>query len=149
MSLRKDRTAAVSAGQRRQQNKGIGSGTENFRDNLCICRIAALLAQGIVQMQHSIIFTLKLGGHGAAAEQKEGLRTMAVTTDFSAAKSVESSGFSAFLEDLKLRFARHRVYRRTVSELSALSNRELADLGLHRSMIRRVAMQAAQDYMAG
>ena len=84
----------------------------------------------------------------ALPENKKGQRTMTVTTDFSAAKSVEVSGFAAFLDDLKLRIARHRVYRRTVSELSALSNRELADLGLNRSMIRRLALQAAQDYTA-
>ncbi len=28
------------------------------------------------------------------------------------------------------------------------ADRELADLGLHRSMIRRVAMQAAEEYVA-
>ena len=33
-------------------------------------------------------------------------------------------------------------YRRTVRELSALSNRDLADLGLHRSGIRAAAHKA-------
>lgn len=40
-------------------------------------------------------------------------------------------------------FERRRVYNRTVRELRALSSRELADLGLHRSMITRVALEAA------
>lgn len=35
------------------------------------------------------------------------------------------------------------VFRKTVSELNMLSDRELRDLGMHRSMIRRVAYQAA------
>jgi uncharacterized protein YjiS (DUF1127 family) len=39
--------------------------------------------------------------------------------------------------------ARRRVYRQTVAELSALSDRDLADLGLHRALIRRVALDAA------
>lgn len=38
---------------------------------------------------------------------------------------------------------RRRVYNRTLRELRALSNRELADLGLHRAMITRVAAEAA------
>ena len=38
-----------------------------------------------------------------------------------------------------------RVYRRTYAELSALTNRELADLGLHRSEVRRVALEAAGE----
>ncbi|CTQ48847.1 DUF1127 domain-containing protein [Jannaschia donghaensis] len=40
-------------------------------------------------------------------------------------------------------YAKWRVYRRTVNELEALSNRDLADLGLARGMIRSVAIEAA------
>ncbi len=71
---------------------------------------------------------------------------MAQTHDFSAAECVETSGFAAALETLKLRFARYRIYRETLLELSELSERELADLGLHRSMIKRIATQAAEEY---
>lgn len=35
------------------------------------------------------------------------------------------------------------VYSRTLQELQALSNRELADLGIHRSEIPRIAAEAA------
>ncbi|MDF1715953.1 MAG: DUF1127 domain-containing protein [Sulfitobacter sp.] len=46
---------------------------------------------------------------------------------------------------LKGRVAKYRLYRSTYAELSALSNRELADLGLHRSELRRVALEAAGE----
>jgi uncharacterized protein YjiS (DUF1127 family) len=39
-------------------------------------------------------------------------------------------------------FAAWRLYRRTLDELRELSNRELADLGLNRSMLRRAAFEA-------
>lgn len=41
------------------------------------------------------------------------------------------------------RAANNRVYRKTVAELGALSNRELADLGLSRSCIKHTAHKAA------
>nr|WP_176805057.1 DUF1127 domain-containing protein [Paracoccus isoporae] len=39
--------------------------------------------------------------------------------------------------------ARRAVYRQTVAELNSLSSRELDDLGIHRSMITRIAHEAA------
>lgn len=47
--------------------------------------------------------------------------------------------------DIRARLQRRRVYRQTYRELSALSTRELSDLGLNRSMIRRIAYQAAYE----
>lgn len=41
--------------------------------------------------------------------------------------------------------ARRAAFRNTVNELSKLSNRDLADLGIARSSIRRLAWQAAND----
>jgi uncharacterized protein YjiS (DUF1127 family) len=44
--------------------------------------------------------------------------------------------------DIVGKFKEWRSYRRTVAELSALSNRELADLGISRSDIMFVARKA-------
>lgn len=38
---------------------------------------------------------------------------------------------------------KRRVYRQTVRELSELSERDLADLGIHPSMISAIAQEAA------
>lgn len=38
---------------------------------------------------------------------------------------------------------RRRIYRTTLTELQSLSNRELADLGMSRAELRRVAYEAA------
>ena len=38
---------------------------------------------------------------------------------------------------------RRRIYRQTINELSALTARDLADLGIDRSMIRWLAHEAA------
>ena len=50
---------------------------------------------------------------------------------------------SEILRNLSGRVERYRLYRRTLDELNELSNRELADLGLHRSAIRATAQAAA------
>lgn len=46
-------------------------------------------------------------------------------------------------EVLKTRISAWKRYSRTKSELEALSNRELADLGISRSDIYRIAREAA------
>lgn len=50
---------------------------------------------------------------------------------------------SALVKSVMDSLARRRIYRQTVRELNALSTRELADLGIHRSMITRIALEAA------
>jgi len=51
-------------------------------------------------------------------------------------------GLSAAFSDMKNKMARRRSYRQTVNALSALSDHELADLGLSRSTISSQAWQA-------
>lgn len=51
--------------------------------------------------------------------------------------------FAALSSQVKEAIQRRRVYNQTARELSALSNRDLADLGIHRAMITRIALEAA------
>lgn len=71
---------------------------------------------------------------------------MAYATDISiSTQSGLTARVSTAFNAARAYFARRAVYNETYSELSALSNRELADLGMSRSEIRRVAMEAAND----
>jgi uncharacterized protein YjiS (DUF1127 family) len=47
-------------------------------------------------------------------------------------------------ETLKTRYTAWKRFNRTVAELSALSNRELEDLGFARGDIRDIARQSAR-----
>lgn len=51
---------------------------------------------------------------------------------------------AAAYDALQETLGRHRVFRQTLNELGALSDRELADLGINRSMIPGIAMEAAE-----
>lgn len=60
-------------------------------------------------------------------------------------KTLNSHFATEWLHGLKTRFQQYRKYRSTLNELSELSDRDLADLGLSRSMLRRVSYQAAYE----
>ncbi len=101
-----------------------------------------------MQSQHSPIFSLKQRPDVTGNSKNERMMKMAVASTQTALKGAPAFGVAALVETAKTRFARYRLYRQTVNELSALSNRELADLGLHRSMIRQLAQQAVGDKFA-
>ena len=69
--------------------------------------------------------------------------TYAIHTD----RAVDGTSIRQRLSDLAAGFgqrrAQHQVYRTTVRELSALSNRDLADMGIHAADIPTIARQAA------
>jgi uncharacterized protein YjiS (DUF1127 family) len=48
-------------------------------------------------------------------------------------------------EVLKHRIASWQSYNRTMSELRALSDRDLSDIGIHRSDINRIARTASRQ----
>ncbi len=71
---------------------------------------------------------------------------MAYATDINTAShGASASRFSALVHTLRTGLAKRKLYSNTLNELQSLSDRELADLGLHRSMLRRVAYEAAYE----
>jgi uncharacterized protein YjiS (DUF1127 family) len=50
---------------------------------------------------------------------------------------------AALMKSVRLAVERRAVYHRTLRELNALNDRDLADLGLHRATIVDVAAEAA------
>jgi uncharacterized protein YjiS (DUF1127 family) len=55
------------------------------------------------------------------------------------------SVFNDFIEEMKRKREIRRKINQTIRELHSLSDRELSDLGLNRSMIRQVAMEPYYD----
>ena len=64
------------------------------------------------------------------------------TTRLSSTTSL-GQGLSSLRTNLAERFARYRTYRTTLNELAMLTDRELADMGLHHSDMRTIAFEAA------
>lgn len=46
-----------------------------------------------------------------------------------------------FVKDFYVRYKKYKTYKTTVKELSALTDRELKDLGIPRGMIHSIAME--------
>lgn len=61
---------------------------------------------------------------------------MATTTTFDTLHTRNGHGVFA---NVRKAFADYRLYRRTLTELDSLTNRELRDLGISRLSIRQVA----------
>lgn len=68
---------------------------------------------------------------------------MAYVNSSRAASFSLADRFSGVLALIKANYARRAVYNQTVRELVALTDRELADLGIARSDIPAVAHEAA------
>lgn len=69
---------------------------------------------------------------------------MAYASDIRA-QGAQKNGVTGFFDTLKAKISRQMLIRETVKELNALSGRELADLGLHRSQIMGIAIAAANE----
>ena len=69
---------------------------------------------------------------------------MAYVSDNRAVGLNLSARIEAAVANWKTANEKRKVYRQTVRELNELTNSDLADIGLSRSMIRSVALEAAK-----
>lgn len=70
---------------------------------------------------------------------------MAFASDNRASTFALGDRFSALIAAFSDARAKRKVYNETMRELNALTNKELADIGLNRSMIKSVALDAAEN----
>ena len=68
---------------------------------------------------------------------------MAYATETRAAGGSLVQKISEFRAHIADRFAKYQTYRETMNELGSLTDRDLADLGLSRGDMHRVAVEAA------
>ncbi|SHJ03533.1 Uncharacterized conserved protein YjiS, DUF1127 family [Shimia gijangensis] len=70
---------------------------------------------------------------------------MAYASTYTTAQQGTADRLVGFASNLVERFKKARAFRKTMNELYGLTNAQLADMGLNRSMIRRVAYQAVYE----
>ena len=64
--------------------------------------------------------------------------------EFTARKPAEINGrVEGLFGNIAANWQRYRIYRETCNELNSLSDRELSDIGLHRSMVKGIAREHA------
>jgi uncharacterized protein YjiS (DUF1127 family) len=68
---------------------------------------------------------------------------MAFITDIRTGGTTWAARFAALRAEWAENAAKRKIYRTTVEELQSLSTRDLADLGIDRSMIFSIATEAA------
>lgn len=96
----------------------------------------------IVQLQHHHTYWSQANGLGAmnTVKSSKSMTTFNITLPANMPFAGRLSSVAATLSD---KLAKRKVYLTTLRELNGLSNRDLADLGLSRSDIRFIAMEAA------
>jgi uncharacterized protein YjiS (DUF1127 family) len=110
--------------------------------------MAALTDRAIVQTQHRRMFALTAQmdcepDQSKSACKKDEAKQMAYVNTIRAAEGGIVDRLTLVVKSVKAAFERRRLYSQTLYELNGLNDRELADLGIHRSMIRDIAREAA------
>ena len=96
-------------------------------------------AASIVQAQHR----RRLGSTAMAETIRTKVRTMTHTSIVQAQPGFGTGAVKAALAGGLAYLRKAALYARTVNELNALSDRDLADLGIGRGDVRRLAREAA------
>ena len=96
----------------------------------------------IVQLQHNHTSWSQQQGRSRCVLNNMSSKMSTYTETFFGGTSL-TSGFAAFRANVAEKAAKRKIYRTTMSELQNLSNRDLADLGISRSMIKGIALEAA------
>lgn len=96
---------------------------------------------GIVQSQQ----LPHLEGNETNNSQVRHLKMAYATDNQTLRQSALGGRIAALMIELRAAMARRKAYNTTYRELAVLSDRELADLGIHRSEIRGIAWQAAYE----
>ena len=122
--------------QRAQSAHKLGQGF------VCIFCIAAMTIRRIVQSQHLPHLQLKQAKRGLDDQRRKRKNIHEAIMAFAQDIQTADRGTS-FFKELGERYARYQTYRATLRELSELTTRDLADLGIHRSSIRAIAHEAA------
>jgi uncharacterized protein YjiS (DUF1127 family) len=82
--------------------------------------------------------------HGDALQNKKVEATIMAYANSTRSATVSfADRLGTFTKTVTLALHRRRLFNQTVRELNALSDRDLADLGIHASMIKDIARQAA------
>ena len=111
--------------------------------------MAALITQAIVQLQHLPHVTPNSGTEGfrhpakTNRSQNKNEAIMAYVNTTRAVQVSASDRISGIFASISAMLARRRVYDRTIRELRQLTDRELSDLGIARSLITEIAREAA------
>lgn len=110
---------------------------------LCNCCIAALIRLLVVQVQRYRHLSHNKAQYGAADTSKKREYKMAYVNTARTGGITLSQRFAALRENFVAARAQRKIYTTTINELEMLSNRDLADLGISRSGIKAVALEAA------
>jgi uncharacterized protein YjiS (DUF1127 family) len=109
--------------------------------------MAALINRVIVHLQHEAILMATAQGETSdgptATDKPNEAETMAYTNTARAGNATVLDRVTATIRSLRGSIERRRLYNQTLRELGALTDRDLADVGLHPSIIADVAREAA------
>lgn len=103
--------------------------------------MAALQWVGIVQLQH--VPHVTPNSETTTLTKSRGLRDMAYVNTARMGRKGLLDRLQLAKDSLVTAWQQRSVYNRTVAELNALTERELADLGIARDAIRTIAREAA------